>query len=84
AGAAAGVDLWLAPSATGGAPEGLHSTGDAVMSLPWSFLGRPALSLPAGRTGDGLPLGLQVVGAPGGDELLLAQAAFVERVLTER
>ncbi|MFI2745940.1 amidase family protein [Kitasatospora sp. NPDC018623] len=50
AGAAAGVDLWLAPSATGGAPEGLHSTGDAVMSLPWSFLGRPALSLPAGRT----------------------------------
>ncbi|MFE4396163.1 MULTISPECIES: amidase [Streptomycetaceae] len=84
AGAAAGVDLWLAPSATGGAPEGLHSTGDAVMSLPWSFLGRPALSLPAGRTGDGLPLGLQVVGAPGGDELLLAQAAFIERVLTER
>ncbi|WP_189913394.1 amidase [Kitasatospora xanthocidica] len=83
AGAAAGVDLWLAPSATGGAPEGLHSTGDAVMSLPWSFLGRPALSLPAGWTPAGLPLGLQVVGAEGGDELLLAQAAVLERVLTE-
>ncbi|MFD0411210.1 amidase [Kitasatospora sp. NPDC127116] len=84
AGAAAGVDLWLAPSATGGAPEGLHSTGDAVMSLPWSFLGRPALSLPAGRTAEGLPLGLQVVGAAGGDERLLAQAAFIEGVLAGR
>ncbi|MFI6153840.1 amidase [Kitasatospora sp. NPDC051170] len=81
--AGAGVDLWLAPSATGGAPEGLHSTGDAVMSLPWSYLGLPALSLPAGRTAAGLPLGLQVVGARGRDELLLAQAADVERVLAE-
>ncbi|MFE6049706.1 amidase [Kitasatospora sp. NPDC056446] len=83
-GAAAGVDLWLAPAATGGAPEGLHSTGNAVMSLPWSFLGRPALSLPAGRTPGGLPLGLQVVGAEGGDEYLLARAALLERVLTGR
>ncbi|MFF2143557.1 amidase [Kitasatospora sp. NPDC058190] len=79
--AEAGVDLWLAPSATGGAPEGLHSTGDAVMSLPWSFLGLPALSLPAGRTAAGLPLGLQVVGAAGGDERLLAQAAALEGTL---
>ncbi|MFJ9693712.1 amidase [Kitasatospora sp. NPDC101183] len=79
--AAEGVDLWLAPSATGGAPEGLHTTGDGVMSLPWSHLGLPALSLPAGRTADGLPLGLQVVGARGRDELLLAQAADPASVL---
>ncbi|MFF3001278.1 amidase [Kitasatospora sp. NPDC057940] len=79
--AEAGVDLWLAPSATGGAPEGLHTTGDPVMSLPWSYLGLPALSLPAGRTAEGLPLGLQVVGAAGGDERLLAQAAFLEEAL---
>ncbi|MFJ2862956.1 amidase [Kitasatospora sp. NPDC087314] len=79
--AGAGVDLWLAPSATGGAPEGLHSTGDAVMSLPWSYLGLPAVSLPAGRTADGLPLGLQVVGVAGADERLLSQAAHLERAL---
>ncbi|MBO1417032.1 amidase, partial [Streptomyces sp. FH025] len=84
AAAAAGVDLWLGPSATGGAPEGLHGTGDAVMSLPWSYLGLPALSLPAGRTEDGLPLGLQVVGAAGDDELLLDRAAVLERALTDR
>lgn len=78
-----GVDLWLAPSATGGAPKGLHSTGDAVMSLPWSYLGMPAVSLPAGRTADGLPLGLQLVGGAGTDESLLSFAAFLEGELTK-
>ncbi|MEE1785715.1 amidase [Streptomyces sp. SP17BM10] len=78
------VDLWLAPSATGGAPKGLHSTGDAVMSLPWSFLGMPAVSLPADRTADGLPLGLQLVGGEGRDESLLSFAAFLEGELAGR
>ncbi|WP_327679299.1 amidase [Kitasatospora sp. NBC_00458] len=77
----AGVDLLLAPSATGPAPLGLDSTGDAVMSLPWSYAGLPALSLPAGVTAEGLPLGLQVVGEAWGDERLLARAAVLERVL---
>ncbi|MGW6917402.1 amidase [Kitasatospora sp. NPDC054939] len=76
----AGVDLWLAPAATGPAPVGLDSTGDAVMSLPWSYAGLPALSLPAGRLG-GLPLGLQVIGAAGQDERLLALAVPLERAL---
>ncbi|MFF1908869.1 amidase [Kitasatospora sp. NPDC058218] len=79
--AAAGVDLLVAPSATGPAPLGLGSTGDAVMSLPWSYAGLPALSLPAGVSADGLPFGLQVVGAAGADELLLARAAPLERAL---
>ncbi|MQS13071.1 amidase [Streptomyces kaniharaensis] len=77
------VHAWLVPSATGGAPKGLHSTGDPAMSAPWSYLGHPAISLPAGRTADGLPLGLQVVGEPGGDESLLGLAIVLERVLAE-
>ncbi|WP_405365608.1 amidase [Kitasatospora sp. NBC_00039] len=79
--AASGADLVVAPAATGPAPSGLGSTGEAVMSLPWSYAGLPALSLPAGTTADGLPLGLQVVGPAGADERLLAQAAVLERVL---
>ncbi|MET9397377.1 amidase [Kitasatospora sp. NPDC002965] len=77
----AGVDLLIAPSATGPAPSGLDGTGDAVMSLPWSYAGLPALSLPAGVTAEGLPLGLQVIGEAWADERLLAQAAVLERVL---
>jgi Asp-tRNA(Asn)/Glu-tRNA(Gln) amidotransferase A subunit family amidase len=72
-----GVDLWLAPAATGPAPLGLGSTGDAVMSLPWTFGGGPVLTLPVDRTPDGLPLGLQCAGRPGGDEELFAHAAVV-------
>lgn len=79
--AAAGIDLWTAPSATGPAPAGLGSTGSSVMCLPWSNAGLPSLSLPAGRAEGGLPLGLQVVGARGADEALLRAAAGLERAL---
>ncbi|WP_405012178.1 amidase [Kitasatospora sp. NBC_01539] len=78
--AARGVDVWVTPAATGPAPRGLDSTGSAVMSLPWSLAGLPAVSLPAGRL-EGLPLGLQCVGAEGGDERLLAHAAVIEGCL---
>ena len=69
------IDLWLSPSATGPAPLGLHTTGDSVMCLPWSYAGLPSLTLPAGHAANGLPLGLQLVARPGADELLLAWAA---------
>ncbi|MEV7024162.1 amidase, partial [Kitasatospora sp. NPDC093558] len=78
---ACGWSALLYPSATGGAPAGLHSTGDPAMSAPWSYLGYPAVSLPAGRTADGLPLGLQLIGEPGHDEGLLNLALVLERLL---
>ena len=47
-----------------------------------SATGCPAISVPAGFTRDGLPVGVQLVAAPGKDvELLLAAQAFEE--LTE-
>ncbi|MEV6564125.1 amidase [Streptomyces kronopolitis] len=79
--AAAGIDLWIAPSATGPAPADLTTTGSSIMCLPWSNAGLPSVSLPAGRAANGLPLGLQLVGPLGADEELLAAAAGIERVL---
>ena len=76
----AGVDVWLAPSAVGPAPHGLHSTGDPAMNLPWTHAGMPVISLPFGDVG-GLPLGLSLVGRFGHDETLLGQAAMVEAAL---
>ncbi|MDH6577496.1 amidase [Kitasatospora sp. MAP5-34] len=76
----AGLDLWITPAAPGPAPAGLDSTGDAVMSLPWSFAGLPAVGVPAGAVG-GLPVGVQLVGPAGGDERLLRSARRVESAL---
>lgn len=77
----AGVDLWVTPTATGPAPETLESTGNSAMSLPWTYTGMPALTLPAGRAANGLPLGVQLVGRCNDDELLLAWAKAAEAVL---
>ena len=41
----------------------------------------PALSLPCGFTGNGLPVGLQVVGPPRGEAPLLSAAGLIEDVL---
>lgn len=67
----AGVDIWVSPAATSTAPEGLDSTGDPAMSLPWTHAGVPVLSLPAGHSEAGLPWGLQCSAAFGRDEALL-------------
>jgi len=79
----AGIDVWLAPSAVGPAPEGLASTGNPAMNLPWTHAGMPVISLPFGDV-DGLPLGLSLVGRFGHDETLLGQAAMVESALDGR
>ncbi len=73
-----GLDLWITPSAVGAAPAGLESTGDPVINLPWTQAGLPALSLPAGRNPEGLPLGLQVIGRWWADEQLLAWGRGIE------
>lgn len=63
----------LTPAAPGPAPLGLESTGDPRMNAAWTALGTPAISIPMGCAG-GLPLGLQLAAAPGGDAALLAFA----------
>ena len=45
----------------------------------WNVTGLPALSLPIGTGDDGLPVGMQIVGPPHGDERCLALAQLVER-----
>ena len=46
-------------------------------AIPFSFVGFPAITVPCGTVG-GLPVGLQLVAAPGREDLLLAGAALVE------
>jgi Asp-tRNA(Asn)/Glu-tRNA(Gln) amidotransferase A subunit family amidase len=74
----ANFDALLVPSAPAGAPEGLQKTGDPSCCTLASLLGAPAITLPVGRDGSGLPLGAQLVAAPGADAQLLAVAAWCE------
>ncbi len=42
-----------------------------------NIAGLPAISLPCGRDSRGLPIGLQLIGPPGGEALLIAQARSI-------
>jgi Asp-tRNA(Asn)/Glu-tRNA(Gln) amidotransferase A subunit family amidase len=75
------IDLWIAPGATGPAPLGIGSTGSGLLNGPWTNAGLPTVSLPAGRTADGLPMGVQAIGAFNQDERTLAQARQLEPIL---
>lgn len=74
-------DALLVPAAPGAAPKTLASTGDPAFNAPWTLLGLPAITLCAGLDAEGLPLGLQLVGAPRADESLLSVAAWCEEAL---
>ena len=65
------IDLWVSPSSCTPPPVGLNSTGSPLMSLPWTFMGLPAVTVPSGTTSEGLPFGLQFSGAFMEDEILL-------------
>ncbi len=78
------ADAWICPAATGPAPSGHWSTGDPAMNIPFSHAGVPAITLPCDRVaapGGDLPLGLQLAGAFGNDETLLALAVRLEALL---
>ena len=75
------ADAILTLPAAGAAPKGLGHTGDPRFCVAWTFIGGPALSLPAGETSDGLPLGLQLVGAYRQDKRLLRAGAWCEGAL---
>lgn len=75
------VDALIMPVASGPAPRGLTSTGDPTFCAPWSFAGVPAMAVPSGRAADGLPLAVQLVGGPWGEDGLLAAAEWVDRAI---
>jgi aspartyl-tRNA(Asn)/glutamyl-tRNA(Gln) amidotransferase subunit A len=76
------VDVVVAPAARSAAPTLAETDvgaegGATIQTLtsftrPINYLGLPALVVPAGRTPQGLPIGLQLIGRPFGDEVLIA------------
>ena len=70
-------DVLLVPSAPGEAPVGLGATGNPLFNRTWTLLHTPVISLPGLSGPQGLPVGVQAVGPLGGDDDLLAAAAWM-------
>lgn len=75
-------DALLTLPALGEAP-GAETTGDPRLCTRWTLVGAPAVCIPGGRGPNGLPLGLQIIGAPQTDELVLGVAAWAEAALQQ-
>jgi aspartyl-tRNA(Asn)/glutamyl-tRNA(Gln) amidotransferase subunit A len=65
-----------------GASASMWSTIGRLLQCvaPFNYLGLPALSVPVGFTGSGLPAGLQLVGRPFAEATLLGVAAAYQRL----
>ncbi len=70
------------PAPVGGIRAEAGVTDDAVrfsaLVRLWNVTGQPAVSIPLHETSDGVPVGVQLVGPPGRDDLVLALAAQLE------
>ncbi|MFT9386068.1 amidase [Acetobacter sp.] len=75
-----GLDAILSLPASGEAPTGF-ATGDPIFNRAWTALGVPCITLPIAKGCNGLPLGLQCIGAMGSDARLIATARFIENCL---
>ena len=72
------VDVLIAPSATGEAPEGLEATGNPIFSRMWSLLGVPCVHVPTGVGNHGMPVGVTVIGPRWRDAKALSAAWQLE------
>jgi aspartyl-tRNA(Asn)/glutamyl-tRNA(Gln) amidotransferase subunit A len=71
------VDLLVMPTAPGVAFR-LGSNPSLVYlrnTAPWNLYGLPVAAIPCGFSPAGLPVGMQIIGAPGADAMVLSAAA---------
>jgi aspartyl-tRNA(Asn)/glutamyl-tRNA(Gln) amidotransferase subunit A len=76
-----GFDALLSPVAQGPAPLRTVGTGDFSLCAPWSTAGVPSIAIPTGLDDAGLPLAIQLTGAPDGFARLLGAAVWCEALI---
>lgn len=70
-------DLLLTPAMATSVPK-VGERADGALSVPFNLTQQPAASVPCGFDDRGLPVGLQIVGAPHRDDLVLRAARAYE------
>jgi Asp-tRNA(Asn)/Glu-tRNA(Gln) amidotransferase A subunit family amidase len=73
------LDLLSTPALAYGAPPLGEPRSNTRYSIPFNALGWPAIVVPTGLTGDGLPLSTQLIGRPWDEATVLRAARAVER-----
>ena len=68
---------WLDPTVLGPYELLERMVPHMAFTEPWNTTGQPAITLPLAETREGLPVGVQLVGAPGREDHLLALAALL-------
>ncbi|MBT8437361.1 MAG: amidase [Gammaproteobacteria bacterium] len=76
-------DAILTPATPGPAPAGLDATGSPVMNTIWTFCGTPAINIPLLQSAEGLPIGVQVVGAKNDDARLFRCTRWLLDILND-
>jgi len=71
-------DALITPAAAGEAPRDLTTTGSPLFCTTWTLAGTPTLSLPLLKGGEGLPVGVQLVGARHDDARLLRAGRWLD------
>jgi Asp-tRNA(Asn)/Glu-tRNA(Gln) amidotransferase A subunit family amidase len=72
------IDILIAPSAIGEAPNIKDGTGDPIFCRGWTLLGLPCININVASGPNGLPVGVQLIAGLGKDHFLLSAArAFV-------
>lgn len=64
-----------------GQPAGALRGGWYPYTFPFNLTGHPAISIPCGKTDQGLPIALQIVGKWHSDRTVLAVAALAEKLM---
>jgi amidase len=75
-------DVLLTACATGEAPVGLTTTGNAKLALIWTMAHVPAISIPVFTGPNGMPIGAYIVGKRNRDRALFAHARWIYRQLS--
>ena len=68
------IDILIAPSAIGEAPNIKDGTGDPIFCRGWTLLGLPCININVANGPNGLPIGVQLIAGPGKDHFLLSAA----------